>query len=71
MPFVNEALGNIALVVEKQEAKAYSKKIDEIIENDELRADLAEKIHNTVVRLYSWKSLTKKLISDMKTQKII
>ena len=71
VPFVNEVLKEHAIVVEKQNAKHYSKTIDLLVKNTRLRNELADKIHRLVTKHYSWNALTRKFIQDMEEKRII
>lgn len=64
VPFVNEVLGDAALVVEENTPLAYAEKMDLLVDNVELREKLAEEAYSRSQQ-HSWVSSTRRWIEEM------
>jgi glycosyltransferase involved in cell wall biosynthesis len=72
VPFATEILNENALIVQENTPEAYAEKIDLIIENPSLIEKLSQGAYSRIISGgLTWKDLSRKLILDMKSKKII
>jgi glycosyltransferase involved in cell wall biosynthesis len=71
VPSVYEVLKNEALIINKQEPKAYTKAMEKLIIDSTLLNKSAKHVHKLVFNEFSWDSLTKNFIKEIKKKHLI
>lgn len=71
VPFVTEVLKEKAIVVENNSPASYREKIDLLIEQPQLREELAEAAYQMLTTKYSWLNLSQEFILEMKRANLI
>lgn len=65
VPFVTEVLKDAALIVNKNDPKLYAEKMEQMINDKELRETSAHQVYEITVGEYSWHGLARRFISMM------
>jgi len=71
VPFATEALGDSALIVNKNHARLYAEKMDIMISEPNLRQRLANMSYKKASTEYSWGALTRRLLTEMKKRRMV
>ncbi|MBD3244999.1 MAG: glycosyltransferase [Candidatus Moranbacteria bacterium] len=71
VPSVTEVLKEHAIIIEQEDPKKYAQAMEKLIENRELREEMAFNAFELVANHYSWKALGENFLKDLAKKNII